>query len=708
MMRYIHTAVFVLYLLTAALSAQDLSREDFRKMWGQGITLEDDKLLDKAMNRGHLHAVLYFEEFCYQARNGTSDNAELNAKALMASWERCFKNKTTLEHVQGWVDLCDDATWVQLQKVRSNSSRVWSDYVKNVATGLVKKDYASCYEDFITLARAAETVGHYHEAGELWGMASVIADKMPEKTIEDREGVVFAIEQQLACRDRWGYTFDGHYIRNKEYVASERTKIAEAKKDTAKRAAEGYDANAKGVESLIMPKAEAKKFPLSFEALKDWQADADYGPRGGPVPSYWWLDSLGEDGTSKRMSWFRSRELYLLRRGASKYAVSWLPTDDKDALAIDVSPKAKPSTFYLGPDKTLPYAMFFWIGTDAEPTGVAKCNYSATDKIANVYYRSASSWKTQIDTEPAVFYDDDASGKPGEGEPFKGEFKSHILGNAAGDGVPAPLFDSMKIGKGKRVPYSQFVKLAAGWHYMEIASGADVAVRPLNPEYVKSGMVKLNWAGAKVTAPRQLVIQGRGDYATAIFDIAGGKPVEVPAGEYSVVWGRILSGKSPRAQTAQIYPTDETKPFLVKAGETFELDMGADSSGAFLLDFQREGDRNASVSALTINVKEKSGCKITAMHGIGIECEVVASKDASAKGAKPIGEFVPFENDMLIGEAAKQYNNLGFMTATFPMPKGYKSGEMVLTFKLPDDGMKIGLVVKKKHKFFGALETVWK
>ena len=47
-----------------------------------------DKLLDKAMNRGHLHAVLYFEEFWYQERNGTSDNAELNAKALMASWER--------------------------------------------------------------------------------------------------------------------------------------------------------------------------------------------------------------------------------------------------------------------------------------------------------------------------------------------------------------------------------------------------------------------------------------------------------------------------------------------------------------------------------------------------------------------------------------------------------------------------------------------
>jgi hypothetical protein len=484
-------------------------------------------------------------------------------------------------------------------------------------------------------------------------------------------------------------------------------RIEEDKKKGQKRAAEGYDANAKGLAALLMPKVDAKKYELKFEALKDWQGEADYGPRGGPVPSYWWLDSLGEPGSSRKMGWFRQREMYLLRRSASKYAVGWLPTDDKDAVAIAVSPKAKPSTFFLGPDETLPYAMFFWIGTDAEPTGVSKCNYSATDKIANIYYRSASSWKTQVEAEPVVYYDDDASGKPGDAEPFKSEFKSHILGNATGDGVLAPLFDSMKVGKGKRVPYSQFVKLASGWHYQEIANGVDVAVRPLNPEYVKSGMVKLSWAGGKTTAPQQLVIQGRGDYATALFDVAGGKPVEVPAGEYSVIWGRMQSGKGARIQTAQIFPTAATESFMVKAGETFELSMGA-PSGGFQLDFEREGDQNASVSALSICVKEKTGCMITAMHGIGIDCEVFASKDASTKGAKSVGAFVPFMSDMLIGEAAKQYNNLGFMTATFPMPEGYKSGDMVLTFKLPEDGMKVGLVVKKKHKFFGPLQTVWK
>ena len=707
-MRHIHTAVFVslLLALTAALPAQDLNRADFRKAWAQGIKLEDDKILDKAMKRGHMHAIVFYEEFWRVASSRDDQVAELNSDALMASWGRCFDSQDTLKHVQRWVDGCTDALFRRLQSCRSNSAKIWDDYTSNVATGQVKKDYESCYQDFLKLARIAESIGHYQEAAVLWGLASVIGNKIPGKTIEDRESVVFAIEQQLACRDRWNYTFDSHYTGNKAFVKSELLKIEVDRKKADKRSNEGYDANSNGVEALLMPKVVAKKYALKFEALRDWKA-ADYGSRGGPVPSYWWLDSLGESGSSRKMGWFRQRDMYLLRRGANKFAVSWTADDSKQAMQIAVSPKAKPSTFYLGTDKALPYAMFFWIGTDAEPTGVAKCNYSATDKIANIYYRSASSWKTTIETEAVVFYDDDASGKPGDGEPFVGELKSHIVGDPTGQGVLVPMFDSMKIGKGKRAPYSQFAKLAAGWHYLEIAGGTDVAVRPLNPEYFKPGEVQLAWTGPKPTHPDQLVIQGRGDYAGAIFDVAGGKPVEVPAGEYSVIWGRMTKGKGGRLQTAQIYPTDAHEPFIVKAGETFTLDMGAEKGG-FKLDFEREGDRNASVSALTICVAEKSGCKITAMHGIGIAADVLANKFADTKGSKSVGAFQPFVNDQLIGAAANQYNNLGFMAATFPMPKGYRKGEMVLSFKLPADNMKVGLFAKKKHKFFGPLQTVWK
>lgn len=706
MMRHTSTVVLasILLALTSALSAQELSQAEFRKMWSQGINLEDEKVLDKAMKRGARHAITYYEEFWTVASRGASDSAELNCEALMASWERLFKTRATLKKVQEWVDGASPAMHKQLHSVRTNSARLWNDYLANVATGLVKKDYKSCFDDFITLAKSAEGIGHFQEAADLWGLASVIGHKMPGKDIDEREAVVFAIEQQLASRENWGYTFDTHYKVSKDFVKSELAKIEDAKKDASKRKDEGYDANARGVEALIMPNAVAKKYPLKFAALSDWKKDHDYGPRGGPVPSYWWLDSLGEDGSTRKMGWFRQRDMYLIRRGASKFAVNWAPEDGKGAFPIKVSSKAKPSTFYLADSKKLPYAMFFWMGTDQEPTGVAQCNYAPTEKLANIYYRSASSWKASIEKEALVFYDDDASGKPGDGEPFKGELKSHILGDASGSGIPVPLFDSMKVGKGARIPYSQFIKLAAGWHYMEIAGGADVAVRPLNPEYVKTGEVKLSWTGKKQTAPDQLVIQGHGDYATAIFDVASGKPIEVPAGEYKVIWGRIANGKGARMETAQIYPGEESKSFVVKAGATYELEMGGD----FTLNFDRQGDRNASIDALSICVTEKSGCKITAMHGLALPCEVFASIGSTLKGAKNMGEFVPFTNDQLILKASQQYNNLGFMVATFPMPKGYREGEMAITMKLPVDGTKLTLVADKKHKFFGELKNVWK
>ena len=52
---------------------------------------------------------------------------------------------------------------------------------------------------------------------------------------------------------------------------------------------------------------------------------------------------------------------------------------------------------------------------------------------------------------------------------------------------------------------------------------------------VKTGKVKLVWNGPKPTAPSQLVIRGSGDFQAAFFDVAGGKEVEVPAGQYRVV-----------------------------------------------------------------------------------------------------------------------------------------------------------------------------
>ena len=697
--------ISALLVLTAAPRAQEISRDEFMKSWKQGVELEDEKVMDRAVKRGSRHVIQYFEGLAFQARDGDDLEAERQCELLQASWQRCFGNLTTLEKLERWTGGTTNETYNKLQQIRTNSGKLWADYTGSVATGTIKKDYQSCMEDYQKLARAAESIGHYFEASELWGLSSVVGSKMPEKSIEDREAVVFAIEQQLLNRDNWGYTFDTHYARNKGFVEAELASIKEDQAKADKRKGEGYDANAKGVEMLVMPNVAPKTFPLKFAPLKDWSKDLDYGPRGGPVPPFWWLDSLQGNGTSKQMAWFTEQPMYLLRRGANKFAVHFNPTDDKAASEIAPSSRAKPATFYLDAAKQRPYAMFFWLGTDQESTGITKLNYAPQSDFVNIYYRSASSWKTQVEKEAIVYFDDDASGAPGNSEPFKGELRSHLVGDAGGEGVVVPLFDSMKVGKGKRVPFSSFVKLAAGWHYQEIASGVDVAIRPLNPDYVKYGSVKLDWKGSKSVRPDQLVIQGKGDYTGAIFDIASGKPIEVPAGEYRVIWGRIVNGKGARVQAAQLYPSEASESFLVKAGETFTLPMGE----PFVLDFDRQGDKESSIDALSICVKEKSGCRIVGVHGTSLECSVLASKTGTSKGAKTVGSFLPFTNDQLIVKATEQYRNLGFLIACSPMPKGYREGELVLKLDLPDAGVKLGLAVKKgKHKFFGKVGTVWK
>lgn len=707
MMRQKTTVVLFVLLLafgTSVLRAQqEMSRDEFQKAWAQGIDLEDDKLLDKAVRGGARHAIRFYEELWTQAQTGNVD-AEFQAEKVAAAWEREFGDRKTPDEVKRWVGGAVAEVQKQLRTIRTNADKLWGDYSSNVSKLTDKEPYEGVFKDYVTLAKAAEGIGHYLEAAELWGLASVVGNKMPGKSIEDRESVVFAIEQQLAARDRWGYTFDTHYKSNKVFVESELARIKEDKEKGEKREAEGYSSDAKGLEALLMPGAKGEKFPLEFAALKEWDKELDYGPKGGPVPPFWWLDSVGENGTSRKMGWFRARDLYLVRRGANEFAVSWTPEDNEKAFEIDASARAKPSLFYLGENETVPYSMFFWLGSDQESTGLAKVNYAPTTEFANIFYRTASSWETTIGSEKAVFYDDDCSGRPGNAAPFEGQLRSHLIGDPLGEGEIVPLFDSMQIGKGSRVPQSQFVKLESGWHHLDLPSGVEAQIKPLNPEYFKTGKIKLNWSGPKTSMPAQLVIQGKGDYQTAMFDVASAKEVEVPAGEYSVIWGRVVNGKGARVQTAQIYPSEECKPFTVEAGQTFELELGA----PFRIEFTHEADGSeVTIPATSIHVRDKAGLMFVGLHGTQLDCEVVAAKDEDGKGKKEIGEFVPFTNDQLIATASNHYRNLGTLIACYPMPKGYREGEMVLKCRMPSPVMKVGLAIKK-HKLFGKLETVWK
>jgi hypothetical protein len=698
-------------LLAGAALAQGFTREQFRAEFAKGLEYNDEKLMDRAIKKddGPTHAWQYFEELYVEKWQGTGANddkrvaeREAKLKALQAAWKRCFEGSGTLEKVQRWIDGMDNSVYQRLQAGRNTSAKVWA-HAQTVMQAQVKGEYEQVMKQFMDLARNAETIGHALEAADLWGLAGTIGNRMPDKTVEDRENILFLTQQFLLQRDAWSYTGDKWYAISNEFAKSEKVRIEDAKKSADKRAAAGYDANAKGIDALVMPGVAEAKQPLEFEAQKGWDAELDYGPKNGPSPALWWNVSVKGDGSYAQLNWFRRLPLYLVRQGNTKFAVGADPADASRLTEVDVSSKGKLSTFFLDAEKKQPYAMFFWAGSDRERVGEAECNLAFTTDMANVYFRSAASWKATVGADPMVFYDDNANGLPGDADALDPPFKVHTQGVHSGDGSDAPLLDSMRIGKGPRVPFSEFVKLSTGWHYIRRDGNEVLGVRPLNPEYVKTGKVKLEWAGPKTGAPTQLVIRGSGDYKSAYFDVAGGKEVEVPCGEYAVIFGRIVAGKGARAQTATIY-RGSAATFAVEPGATHVLKMGA----PYEIEFARKGDQDAVIDALSIHLKEASGCMITEFqNGISLVPEVFAAKAEDGKGAKPVGKFVRFTDGDLLNEAAKKHGSLGLLCATFPMPAGYRSGDLVLEIKLPEAGMKVGLKVKK-HPLFGQLDSAWK
>src|SRR6185369_7665781 len=141
----------------------------------------------------------------------------------------------------------------------------------------------------------------------------------------------------------------------------------------------GYDPNAKGVDSLVMPNVAEAKSALKFEPLATWD-ELDYGSKGGPIPAFWWMASTEKVGSSGKMAWFNGRDLYLHRTAAAKFAIGFDAADAKNAIEIDASTKGKVSSFWLDNDKKRPYAMVFWTGSDREMVNEAECNLAPGDK----------------------------------------------------------------------------------------------------------------------------------------------------------------------------------------------------------------------------------------------------------------------------------------------------------------------------------------
>jgi hypothetical protein len=476
--------------------------------------------------------------------------------------------------------------------------------------------------------------------------------------------------------------------------------VRDAEAQARKRAEAGYKADVKGAEALVLPSAAEAVVALQFAVPTEPHASPF--ARAGTIPALWLGTQIQKTGPTQ-MGWFKACDLYMVREGSAKFGVT-LDGAETDLTKnrwqrIEPSAKYKASRFWLDADHQREYAMWFYTAGEDETLFGINHNLAPQPELATVYYRSAASWTGTINGVEVVLHDDNCNGKLFEEDPYAYGLVDRALGNPEQEERVA-AFDSMQVGGAPPQPWSSFAKIGEQWFHLRGKGDLSIGARPLNPEFFKTGSLRLEWQGDRKLRPEVLVVRGLEEpFSGAAYDIAAGKDVEVPVGSYEIAFGRIASGKGAQME-AQVFK-GKMQPIKVEAGTATVVKLGA----PFVLDFERGGsETEVVVDAMRIRVLGAGGELYARINGDTPAPEVLFSKTEGGRGAKAIGTFVAMTQEVL-EKVTPRFPKLGIEVGFFPVVKGSQD-ETKLTAKLPGKGF-VGLR-QKKHKLFGKLDPVFK
>lgn len=700
--RLLALAVAVL-VAVAAPRAQQPTYEQFVQELTKTIESKNANSLGDLLKKNQALTLTYFHEICLKHRRAPEEVPAELIETLKAGWQfGC--GTSTLDSYERYLSRRSD----QAQRDETIARTAEPDAFELFERAKAEKTRVACQAAVDAAKKLATTYdaqGQAVFAANMWSLAGAAAELVPDRTPEDHEAIVEYYRKFLIARDKWQWTTDGEYGRIKDWLTKQAEQKQEMEEAAEKRKEEGYSEHVTGVDAMVVPTAPEEVADLTFEVIK--KPHVSPFVRGGPSPITWVAAAVQGTGPAK-IPYFTASDLFLVRPNAGKFGVTFdgteLDLDKNPWQQISPSTRFKPTLFHLDAAKTRPYAMWFYLGSDSELLYGMPQNLAPQEESATVYYRSASSWKATIADQTITFFDDNANGKLFEEDPLAYGLRDRTRIANSRDGEPVAAYDGMSIGDSEHVvPLSTFVKLETGWfHLRPTDEGKKVGARPLNPEYFKVGQLQLKWVGAPAPKPEVLVIQGEGDFSGACFDISSDKPLEVPAGRYTLTYGRIVSGKGGRGSEADVY-AGAMEPIIVNPGETATVTLG----GPFKIDFERkvEGEE-VVIDALKITVVGVSGEIYGRINGAPPVPEVLAAKTPDGKGAKTIGEFVAMDEDGLLN-AANRYPNMSLDVGFFPMPKGEHDGELVLKVKPPFPDALIGLR-QKKNKLFGKLDPIFK
>ena len=305
------------------------------------------------MARSQDQAIRHFTSLCWDNRRTPKPETQSVVDTMKAAWREKLDTRT-LEEIERYVVMQNEQIRQDLYQAETTERDVWTLF-DEAKKNKDRETYHSARQGAVNLARAYDQLGHAINAAKMWSFASEITNALPKPTVDEQREAVEYVGNFLSRREQWEWTTDVYYKQNKVWHESQLKLLKASEAAAAKRKGEGYGDDVRGADAFVLPGAEEQVVDLEFAVMK--KPHVDPFVQGGTVPALWLPVRITEDKPEK-FAVFKGAELYLVRPGSAKFGVS-LGGVKEPFEPIEPSSKFKPSLFYLGQEKTKPYALWF-------------------------------------------------------------------------------------------------------------------------------------------------------------------------------------------------------------------------------------------------------------------------------------------------------------------------------------------------------------
>ena len=693
------------------------SHDAFYKAYKSAREVNDAQAMQRVLKKYPDETIWYFERLVDTATHSNDLKAPEEVEALKAEFQTAWGSKV-LEHLDAFRRGLDKATVDRIHKIKNEEDVGFANF-EQIKKSDNEAEWRRAIEDMHKVALAIDETGAKLRASRTWEVLSFIIENYKKKTADDRTLQVQAIERFVQNHQDWDWTKTPKYAQNAAWLRGLKAQLEEEEKNKNKPKPEGGAPSgdgAAGEPAGLTKFKEGSKWEtaeLDYKVQKRSEEGISHYASSCPLN---WLGFYMEGVEPVQMQFFKDGNLYLQREGAAKFVNPLKATaDPKARVAKLAGPKKAVDLYYDRTDKDgevyeTNYAFFLWTGGNQEQFNGVTVNvspqWSGDRKTASVYVKSAAYFTAKIAGVDVTLFDENCNGVFGD-KPGALAYNTYMFGGGFDEPQRHEIFDSMRIGSGKLIPFSPLVKLGSDWYLLKvIRNNEELRYRPLAD--VQTGTIQVDWDGSKQAKPRHLLVREvSGAWPDAIFDVMSDpKGVVVPAGKYEVFYGRVINGVVPRNMDSIVLKGD-SKTIEVQPGAIAKMELGA----PFAIDgvFERDATKVAADTS-KMWVRDRFGLRYTSFQGEVLEPQFVVTTDESGKGAKVLGEWRRVV-DADLNALTKKFDKMSGMTlSSFAVDK--KSGNDPSFRIRVENPIKSGTVFlgawQKKHKLFGSLDAVFK